>query len=178
MSTPHLCLDTGHDYEVIELRLLNGSQEPIVACTRCRTTWATNQVARRGDAIVIHHDTTAVPDPRTLDQAADFTRTTGVDLLFLPHDQAVHDLTEALRLTREYVGADTLPAHPGWSWYDALARHAPDTLKTIVDTAEPPDRPHLVLHPGHETGEYNDTGCRCRTDCTPCGGSNDGCACS
>jgi hypothetical protein len=27
---------------------------------------------------------------------------------------------EALRLTREYVGEDTLPAIPGWSWFDAM----------------------------------------------------------
>lgn len=26
---------------------------------------------------------------------------------------------EALRLTREYVGEDKLPAIKGWSWYDA-----------------------------------------------------------
>ena len=25
---------------------------------------------------------------------------------------------EAFRLTREYVGEDTLPALPGWSWFD------------------------------------------------------------
>ncbi len=27
--------------------------------------------------------------------------------------------SEALRLTREYVGEEMLPAIPGWSWYDA-----------------------------------------------------------
>lgn len=32
-------------------------------------------------------------------------------------------LAEALRLTREYVGADRLPAIEGWSWYDALRRY-------------------------------------------------------
>ena len=32
----------------------------------------------------------------------------------------VHTLREAIRLTREYVGESTLPALPGWSWYDAI----------------------------------------------------------
>jgi hypothetical protein len=31
-------------------------------------------------------------------------------------------LAEAIRLTREYVGDDLLPAQPGWSWYDAMQR--------------------------------------------------------
>lgn len=37
-------------------------------------------------------------------------------------------LAQAIRLTREYVGADVLPAVKGWDWYDALRRWAPDTL--------------------------------------------------
>jgi hypothetical protein len=32
----------------------------------------------------------------------------------------IQQLCEALRLTREYVGEDVLPALPGWAWYDAL----------------------------------------------------------
>lgn len=32
---------------------------------------------------------------------------------------------EALRLTREYVGEDLLPALPGWSWFDATEAAAP-----------------------------------------------------
>lgn len=32
-------------------------------------------------------------------------------------------LTEAIRLTQEYIG---LPAVPGWSWYDALVQYRPD----------------------------------------------------
>ena len=31
-------------------------------------------------------------------------------------DQAI----EAFRNTREYIGADLMPAEPGWSWYDAV----------------------------------------------------------
>lgn len=32
-------------------------------------------------------------------------------------------LAEALRLTQEYVGDETLPALPGWSWFDALEHY-------------------------------------------------------
>ncbi|WP_327592485.1 hypothetical protein [Streptomyces chartreusis] len=41
---------------------------------------------------------------------------------------AVAELAQALRLTREYVGDELLPAVEGWSWYDALRRHAPHEL--------------------------------------------------
>ncbi|MFJ4735237.1 hypothetical protein ACIP6V_23685 [Streptomyces sp. NPDC088770] len=43
-------------------------------------------------------------------------------------ETAVAELARALRLTREYVGEDVLPAVEGWSWYDALRRHAPHEL--------------------------------------------------
>lgn len=33
--------------------------------------------------------------------------------------QLLEQAKEALRLTREYVGEDMLPALDGWSWYDA-----------------------------------------------------------
>lgn len=36
-------------------------------------------------------------------------------------DNDIHKLREAIRLTREYVGPQLLPAVPGWSWYDAIA---------------------------------------------------------
>lgn len=38
----------------------------------------------------------------------------------------VEDLAQAIRLTVEYVGNDTLPALPGWSWFDVLKRYRPD----------------------------------------------------
>ncbi|MFJ3867890.1 hypothetical protein [Streptomyces nigra] len=43
-------------------------------------------------------------------------------------EAAVAELAQAIRLTREYVGEDVLPAVEGWSWYDALRRHAPGQL--------------------------------------------------
>lgn len=38
------------------------------------------------------------------------------------------DLIEAIRLTQEYA---LLPAIPGWSWYDALVKHAPDLAASL-----------------------------------------------
>lgn len=43
-------------------------------------------------------------------------------------EEAVAGLAQAIRLTREYVGADLLPAVEGWDWYDALRRWAPHEL--------------------------------------------------
>jgi len=53
-------------------------------------------------------------------------------ILTVEYDPA-HDLAEALRLTVEYVGNDTLPAQEGWSWYDALNRYNPDMVRPFVD---------------------------------------------
>lgn len=53
-----------------------------------------------------------------------------------PYD-AVEALANALRLTREYVGAEVLPAIPGWSWYDALSRYAPDCLPPEPSATDP-----------------------------------------
>jgi hypothetical protein len=45
--------------------------------------------------------------------------------------EAVRELTEAIRLTVEYVGTETLPPKPGWSWFDALAKYAPETATSF-----------------------------------------------
>jgi hypothetical protein len=45
---------------------------------------------------------------------------------------AVAELAQALRLTREYFGEELLPPVEGWSWYDALRRHAPHELPAVV----------------------------------------------
>jgi hypothetical protein len=45
--------------------------------------------------------------------------------------RAITDLAVAIQLTVEYVGYDTLPPYPGWSWYDALAKHAPELLDSM-----------------------------------------------
>lgn len=42
------------------------------------------------------------------------------------------DLAEALRLTQEYVGPETLPAVAGWSWFDALSKYHPDLLPVVT----------------------------------------------
>lgn len=44
---------------------------------------------------------------------------------------ATDELTEALRLTVEYVGVRTLPPVVGWSWYDALLKHDPETAEYL-----------------------------------------------
>ena len=41
----------------------------------------------------------------------------------------IYELAQALRLTQEYVGDDTLPRIKGWSWFDALTKHAPEMLE-------------------------------------------------
>ena len=46
---------------------------------------------------------------------------------------AIEELTEALRLTVEYTGNDTLPAIEGWSWFDALKKYAPEKAQYFVD---------------------------------------------
>jgi len=47
--------------------------------------------------------------------------------------RATADLADAIRLTVEYLGLDILPAQPGWSWYDALAKHNPALLQQMLD---------------------------------------------
>ena len=50
-----------------------------------------------------------------------------------PTPDAFYELTEAIRLTVEYVGMDTLPPIEGWSWYDALVKYAPDVAEHFVE---------------------------------------------
>lgn len=52
--------------------------------------------------------------------------------------EALEVAKEAIRLTREYVGADVLPAINGWSWYDATV--AIDlALKAAADAQQSAD---------------------------------------
>lgn len=44
------------------------------------------------------------------------------------------ELVEALRLTVEYVGTHTLRPEPGWSWYDALTKYAPEVAERFAIT--------------------------------------------
>lgn len=48
-------------------------------------------------------------------------------------DAAIRELTEAIRLTVEYVGNDTLPALEGWSWFDALRKYDPESAQRFAD---------------------------------------------
>lgn len=51
---------------------------------------------------------------------------------WLTRDAAIEDLTEAIRLTVEYVGTDTLKAEEGWSWFDALMKYAPEKAAAFL----------------------------------------------
>ncbi len=66
-------------------------------------------------------------------------------------EEAAAGLAQALRLTREYVGADLLPAVKGWDWYDALLRWAPHELGEPDDGAP---RPHVYLSTGCWHGDH------------------------
>lgn len=46
-------------------------------------------------------------------------------------EKIVNELTEALRLTVEYVGYDTLPAIEGYSWFVAMKRYAPEVAERM-----------------------------------------------
>jgi hypothetical protein len=60
---------------------------------------------------------------------------------------------EALRLTREYVGEDVLPATPGWSWFDWTER-----AREALRAATPESPYHLPDCPFWE-GEGIDCTC-------------------
>lgn len=47
-------------------------------------------------------------------------------------DTSRHELSEAIRLTVEYVGPKILPAIEGWSWFDALVKYAPETAQAFT----------------------------------------------
>lgn len=64
--------------------------------------------------------------------ATEFTRRAISAFAFLYDDQPLRQMAEAIRLTREYVGPHLLPARQGWSWYEVLAKYAPDVLEAIV----------------------------------------------
>ena len=50
----------------------------------------------------------------------------------VPEVDVVEELTEAIRLTVEYVGLETLPPIEGWSWWDALVKYAPEKAQVFV----------------------------------------------
>ena len=71
-------------------------------------------------------------------------RTAGL-ISLIEHEKVVEELTEALRKTAELVGEDLLPARPGYDWFEALEKHAPE--KAAIFTATDPIKelfPHAV----------------------------------
>lgn len=53
-------------------------------------------------------------------------------------DEAIEELTEAIRFTAEYLSREALPAIEGWSWYDALFKYAPEKASKFLDNHVPP----------------------------------------
>lgn len=74
--------------------------------------------------------------PRTfdLDHVVNFQPRVAVEMIdeVLALREAVAEMAEAIRFTREYVGEETLPPIEGWSWYDAMRKHAPEVLAGMV----------------------------------------------
>lgn len=53
-------------------------------------------------------------------------------------EAAIDELTEALRLTVEYVGNEVLPAREGWTWFDVLKKYRPAVAEEFIkDPATP-----------------------------------------
>lgn len=48
------------------------------------------------------------------------------------YSEMIEDFSEAIRLTREYVGYGMLPAMEGWEWYDVLMKHNPEYLNEVI----------------------------------------------
>ena len=48
-------------------------------------------------------------------------------------DQRSHDLAVAICHTVDYIGTETLPAKPGWSWFDVLDQHYPEMAQQYID---------------------------------------------
>ena len=46
--------------------------------------------------------------------------------------EAIHELTEAIRFTVEYVGLAMLPPLEGWSWFDVLKKYDPETAAKFL----------------------------------------------
>jgi len=51
--------------------------------------------------------------------------------------EARDELTTAILHTVEYIGTEMLPPIEGWSWYDAMVKHAPDLLQALAIPAKP-----------------------------------------
>lgn len=58
------------------------------------------------------------------------------------YSREISELTEAIRLTVEYVGTDMLPPIEGWDWFDVMVRYDPETAKRFLQEYVPlEDRP-------------------------------------
>ena len=55
--------------------------------------------------------------------------------------EAKQDLVDAIIKTVDYIGLETLPAIEGWTWFDALSKHAPEQLEEYLTSLQMPPRP-------------------------------------
>lgn len=92
------------------------------------------------------------PQTFDLDYAVAFQPLTGHALVeeVLALREANRDLADALRLTQEYVGGETLPAVEGWGWFDALSKHAPEMLPAALNGAIDCAQEHVHAQPVDE----------------------------
>lgn len=72
-------------------------------------------------------------------------------------DDAVSELCNAIRLTVEYVGTQTLPPLAGWSWFDALAKYRPDLAQHFVDWHNRVVVPKVARENGYTAAEEAST---------------------
>lgn len=67
-----------------------------------------------------------------VEMTENFLRTGKFRAESVSESKAVADLATALVQTRDYVHPISLPAREGWSWYDALKKHAPHVLNEVL----------------------------------------------
>ena len=69
-------------------------------------------------------------------------------------EYALTEALEALRLTVEYVGLQTLHPRPGWSWYDVLSKYPEyaDWLDSMVNPKPVEINPDDLVTDAHIDG--------------------------
>lgn len=172
---PTTCIEDDHDYTVLNVRLMNGHQNPIVTCENCDTVWHNHTPAHHGDLIVI--PTNQPPSPEHLAAISDLAQRTGVMLLFV--DPVQHMATATVWLNeqnqiRAVTGCDEHTAAAAQT-LSKVKGHDHDTfIKALIETASTdpyalarslptPDRsreddPSTTKEPTHNVGGFLPTG--------------------
>lgn len=99
---------------------------------RCRTAVAALlHTAKQVTRWTPEHVAKLVGQPDDTVVGAEVPEVVGAVLATLVRERA--ELVEALGLSVEYVGTDVLKPLPGWSWFDALSRCAPEVAGRLAD---------------------------------------------